>query len=183
MENAVAMLREQGATPDKVGTLLASTKFRADLLLRVSKNPDLNIEQQEIVDSLAELQDAIKETLAHKSIFRRLWEGAKNVTIGAAKILGKVLTNPLVLTALLAILGFYLWTGLNDRASKLEESAMHYARETQERARAALPVLSPPATDNLTQSGDAGSSVAPGAGAEAATKSAPPVVIRRPAQP
>ena len=175
LQKAVEVLSRDGAiSMEKLQEHMSDAAKRSDLADRIVQQGGLQMDKQAVVEALQSQLKTTEQVLQHKEGFlSKLWGGTKNVVGGTLRTAGKIITHPLVLTALLAIGGFYLWKHLNGAASTLEEAAGRFARNTQTAARRAIPGLMPPATDNLTQSGDGGSSVAPPRGG--ASRSEPPI--------
>lgn len=184
LHRAVEILSKDGTvSAEKLREHIADAAKRSELVDRIVQQGGLQMDKKAVAEALQSHLETTEHVLQHKEGFlSKLWGGTKKMAGGALRVAGKIITNPIVLTALLAIGGFYLWKHLNGAASKLEEEAGRFARDTQEAARRAIPGLSPPATDNLTQSGDRGSSTPPPQTIEDSSSSSPPTIPRMPSR-
>ena len=170
VNNAAEMLKEKDAlTPAKAETLLKSAAFQQELANRIAQNRGLSMQHQEVINALREQQDSIKETLQHKEgFFGWLWRKTKDVVGGTLRFAGNVLTNPIVMLALLAVGGIFLWKYWNEIMSKLREASARFNLQTEEIAGRAPAVLRPPADPALTNTAGGNAPSVPSGSAEQA---------------
>ncbi len=146
-------LKSDIQTQDFKTKLLNKIKGDAELL---SKFPDAQsavsaLEQQlDSVDEMLKAKYNFAEEVKEEGFFSKVWSGTKNVVSGTWNVAKKVLTHPVVLTAVLAVGGFFLYKYLSEISSRAHEFAGRYERETQEVGNRATPTLARPAAPGLT---------------------------------